>query len=54
MAQSSITLESPDGTKTVEIKLQNDGYLYYYGSDGETAKATRVVKDPQYTEPQYD
>lgn len=35
MAQS-ITLTSPDGSKSVRIEIGNNGYLYFIGSDGET------------------
>jgi hypothetical protein len=52
MAQSSITLESPDGTKTVTLKLENDGYLYIRSGSGENKGARRIY--PDHSEPQYD
>ena len=52
MAQSSITLQSPDGSKTVILRLENDGYLHKIdGTTGETMNATRVREDAD-SEPQ--
>ena len=48
MAQSQITLTSPDGTKTCVIRLGNDGYLYF--GNGYICR----VADSQYNEPQYN
>jgi hypothetical protein len=39
---ASITLTSPDGTKSVTIEIGNNGYLYFIGSDGKTHQCTLV------------